>query len=116
MGRRIAAGIHPSLIVPEAAAEMAAKKVTKPGTERWPVKTGTDADVADVGANEAHGTLDFGFIDTTVEELASIPRPSEADAPSSQDHRAEPARGGPAQTVSILLGTYWTMLMAINSS
>ena len=88
---KLAAGIHPSLVVPEAAAAFAAKIVTKPGKERWPVKTGTDADVADVGAHEKpNGTLDYGFIDTTVEELVSIPRPSEADSPGVQDRRMEP--------------------------
>jgi hypothetical protein len=62
--------------------------VTKPGVERWPVKTGTDADIAEVGKDEKpDGTLDFGFVDTTVEELVSIPRPSEADTPTSEDHR-----------------------------
>lgn len=91
VGIKLAAGIHPSLVVPAAAAAMAAKMVTKPGKERWPVKTGTDADVADVGAHEKPtGTLDYGFIDTTVEELVSIPRPSEADSPSVQDRRMEP--------------------------
>jgi hypothetical protein len=91
VGIKLAAGIHPSLVVPEAAAAMTAKMVTKPGKERWPVKTGTDADVADVGkAEKPGGTLDYGFIDTTVEELVSIPRPSEADSPSVQDRRMEP--------------------------
>jgi len=88
---KLAAGIHPSLVVPEAAAAMAARMVTKPGVERWPVKTGTDTDVTDVGKNEKpDGTLNYGFIDTTVEELVSVPRPSGADAPSTQDHRLEP--------------------------
>lgn len=88
---KLAAGVHPSLVVPEAAAAMPTKLVTKPGVERWPVKTGTDLDVTDVGKNEKpDGTLNYGFIDTTVEELVSIPRPSGADAPSTQDHRMEP--------------------------
>jgi len=86
--RKLAAGISPALVVPEAAAAMPAQKVVKPGTERWPVKTGSDADVGEVGANEqAKGALDFGFIGTTVEELRSIPRPSEADTRTSEDHR-----------------------------
>ncbi len=87
---KLAVGIHPSLVVPEAVA-MPAKLVTKPGIERWPVKTGTDANVTDVGEHEkSDGTLDYGFIDTTVEELISVPRPAAADGPASQDHRVEP--------------------------
>jgi hypothetical protein len=76
------------LIVPAAAAAIAPTLATKPGTERWPVKTGTDADVAEVGANQRpDGSFDFGLVDTTVEELTSIPRPSAADTPGSETHR-----------------------------
>jgi hypothetical protein len=89
---KLAAGIQANLVVPEAAAAMPFALVTKPGTERWPVKTGTDADVAEVGADEKpDGTLDFGFVDTTVEELVSIARPSAADTATSEDHRVAAA-------------------------
>lgn len=52
------------------------KLVTKPGVERWPVKTGTDADVALVGKNVIEGH-DFGagIVEATVEELVRIGRP-----------------------------------------
>lgn len=85
---KLAAGINPALVVPEAAAAMPPKIATKPGTERWPVKTGTDADVGEVGATQTPvGGFNFGFVDTTVEELTSIARPSAADASASEDHR-----------------------------
>lgn len=46
-----------------------------PGVERWPVKTGTDADVAKVGVNAVNGeSLGPGVVDTTVEELVKLPR------------------------------------------
>ena len=46
-----------------------------PGVERWPVKTGTDADVAKVGVNNVGGKdLGSGLVDTTVEEMLALPR------------------------------------------
>lgn len=46
-----------------------------PGVERWPVKTGTDADVAKVGVNNVNGEdLGPGIVDTTVEEMLALPR------------------------------------------
>jgi hypothetical protein len=49
--------------------------VTKPGVERWPVKTGQDQDVADVGKNVIDGRdLGAGIVEATVEELVSAPR------------------------------------------
>lgn len=46
-----------------------------PGVERWPVKTGTDADVAKVGVNTVNGeNLGPGIVDTTVEEMLKLPR------------------------------------------
>jgi hypothetical protein len=85
---KLAAGISPTLVVPAAAAAMPPKMVTKPGVERWPVKTGTDADAAEVGKEQKpDGTFDFGFVATTVEELISIARPAAAEQPTAQDHR-----------------------------
>ena len=50
--------------------------VTKPGSERWPVKTGQDPDRNGVGKNIVNGKdLGAGIVPTTVEELISIPRP-----------------------------------------
>jgi hypothetical protein len=49
---------------------------TKPGVERWPVKTGTDNDVARVGVNVVNGqNLGAGIVPATVEELIRMGRP-----------------------------------------
>jgi hypothetical protein len=49
---------------------------TKPGVERWPVKTGTDENVALVGKNIIAGQpLGAGVVRATVEELIRIGRP-----------------------------------------
>jgi len=48
-----------------------------PGSERWPVKTGTDPDRAKVGKNVINGNdLGAGIVDSTLEELISLPRPA----------------------------------------
>jgi hypothetical protein len=48
-----------------------------PGVERWPVKTGTDADIAKVGQNVVNGeNLGEGIVATTVEEMLQFPRAS----------------------------------------
>jgi hypothetical protein len=70
--------------------------VTKPGSERWPVKTGQDPDRNAVGKNVINGkNLGAGIVPTTVEELISIPRPPglevpTADPPAFQSKRAQP--------------------------
>jgi hypothetical protein len=70
--------------------------VTKPGTERWPVKTGQDPDRNAVGKNIINGmNLGAGIVPTTVEELISLPRPPglevvTADPPAFQSKRAQP--------------------------
>jgi hypothetical protein len=49
---------------------------TKPGVERWPVKTGTDGDVGRVGTNVINGqNLGAGIVPATVEELIRVARP-----------------------------------------
>ena len=51
-------------------------EVDKPGTERWPVKTGQDPDRAKVGKNIVNGVdLGKGIVEATVEELIRLPRP-----------------------------------------
>lgn len=51
---------------------------TKPGVERWPVKTGQDPDVGLVGKNIINGTnLGAGIVPATVEELIAINRPTD---------------------------------------
>jgi hypothetical protein len=59
---------------------------TKPGVERWPVKTGTDPDVRLVVQR---------IVPTTVEEMITILRPDDmqsptGDFPAYQQHRAAP--------------------------
>jgi hypothetical protein len=70
--------------------------VTKPGVERWPVKTGTDHDVALVGRNIINGrNLGAGIVEATVEELIRIPRSADMSPPTRlfapfQDRRKSP--------------------------
>jgi hypothetical protein len=55
---------------------IAPELATKPGEETWPVKTGEDTDVAEVGKNVIDGQdLGAGIVVTTVEELITAPRP-----------------------------------------
>jgi len=70
-----------------------------PGIERWPVKTGTDADVSQVGQNVVNGEdLGQGIVQTTVEEMLALPRAANMPAVNDsfpvnsfyQDHRSAP--------------------------
>jgi hypothetical protein len=72
-----------------------AEKPIKPGVERWPVKTGADQDVDRVGKNDFAGPGSGGIVETTVEELISLPRPDDMSdihgfQQDFQDRRAEP--------------------------
>jgi hypothetical protein len=86
---------------PEAAAAAAALRlVTKPGVERWPVKTGTDKDVALVGKNIINGlSLGAGIVDATVEELIRIPRPPDMRPVSTLFPQFQEKRRGPVEFV-----------------
>jgi hypothetical protein len=54
-----------------------APEADAPGSERWPVKTGTDPARAKVGKNVVNGQdLGAGIVETTVEELVALPRPN----------------------------------------
>ena len=80
---------------PAATAAAALARGVHPGTERWPVKTGTDPDAAQVGTNAAAGADSAGIVDSTVEEMISLPRPPgltdlTADPPEFQAKRAGP--------------------------
>jgi hypothetical protein len=70
------------------------KFVATPGTERWPVKTGTDADTALVGNNIINGkNLGVGIVDTTVDELIGFPRAAPYADPGTlgpQSNRMQP--------------------------
>jgi hypothetical protein len=79
---------------PSAAAVALARGV-HPGTERWPVKTGTDPDAAQVGTNAAVGADSAGIVDSSVEEMINLPRPPgltdlTADPPEFHAKRAAP--------------------------
>ncbi len=52
-----------------------ALEIDKPGTERWPVKTGQDPDRAKVGKNViGEDDLGAGIVEATVEDLIGLPR------------------------------------------
>jgi len=57
-----------------------------PGTERWRVKTGQDPDRVKVGKNLINGEdLGAGIVETTIDELISLPRPQ-----GLEDIKADP--------------------------
>lgn len=94
---KAAAGILQGAAAPQAAEALPRPElVTKPGVERWPVKTGTDQDVAAVGKNVIGGQdLGAGIVEATVEELISVPRPPDMPDPTQlyadfQDRRSAP--------------------------
>lgn len=93
---KAAAGIVQGQFAPREAFLLEPELATKPGVERWPVKTGTDQDVATVGKNVINGhDLGAGIVETTVEELVSVPRPPEMPDPARlnpdfQDRRSAP--------------------------
>ena len=78
--------------VPTAAPVPPGPLAPKPGTERWPVKTGIDDDAVRVGSNDQMGE---GIVNSTVEELIQLPRPADmrdvrSPQPDFQDRRAAP--------------------------
>jgi hypothetical protein len=93
----VARGFAPAILPAAAgiAAPLPEAKADKPGKERWPVKTGVDEDVAEVGQNAAAGAGADGIVDTTVEELIQIPRPPDMSDINGfqtefQERRAKP--------------------------
>ena len=73
--------------------------VTKPGIERWPVKTGTDPDVGNVGKNVINGQrLGAGIVPTTVEELIRIPRSADMTPPTLEFPDFQQKRKSPVET------------------
>lgn len=94
---KAACGVHKgALAAMQPEAGPLPKMATKPGVERWPVKTGQDPDRNLVGKNIIGGkSLGAGIVPTTVEELISIPRPPgleniKADPPEFQSKRSQP--------------------------
>jgi hypothetical protein len=75
------------------------KFVTRPGVERWPVKTGTDSDVGKVGKNVINGqSLGAGIVQTTVEELVRIPRSADMTPPTLEFAEFQQKRKEPVET------------------
>jgi hypothetical protein len=77
----------------------AAPAAQHPGVERWPVKTGTDVDIGEVGTNIVNGkNLGPGIVDTTIEDMRQFTRPTNMPPVTSQfalnsyyqDRRAAP--------------------------
>ncbi len=91
-----AAGIPATPAAAVAVAPLAPAEATKPGVERWPVKTGQDPERIQVGKNVIAGKdLGAGIVLATVEELISAPRPKDMQNvsqlyPAYQAHRAAP--------------------------
>ncbi|MEA2464582.1 MAG: hypothetical protein QOJ98_2329, partial [Acidobacteriota bacterium] len=84
----------------EALPPLAPKKVTAPGKERWPVKVGTDDDVALVGKNIIGSkNLGRGIVEATVEELIAIPRPTGMTQVSKDPPGFLRKRGRPTELV-----------------
>jgi hypothetical protein len=91
---KAAAGL--GTVAPQAAElALAAPEADKPGTERWPVKTGTDQDRAKVGKNIINGeNLGAGIVETTVTELISLPRPPGLQVPTQDPPQFQSVRDG----------------------
>jgi hypothetical protein len=94
---KVAAGLGAAAGPPLAAdlAAALAPEGDKPGIERWPVKTGQDPDRAKVGKNVINGQdLGAGIVDTTVEELVSLPRPAGLTVPTQDPPQFQSVRDG----------------------
>jgi hypothetical protein len=93
---KAACGVHAGVLAAPQPLPALPELVTKPGKERWAVKTGQDPDRDAVGKNIINGqTLGAGIVPVTVEELISMPRPAglevlTADPPQFQNKRAQP--------------------------
>ena len=94
----------------EALPPLEPQKVTAPGKERWPVKVGTDDDVALVGKNIIGGrNLGRGIVEATVEELITIPRPAGMTQITSDPKGFLRKRGRPAELV------IWRLVVTITA-
>src|SRR3954470_19753351 len=96
---KAAAGLHSapaqSSAIPPAWVQ---PQTDKPGTERWAVKTGQDADRAKVGKNVINGeNLGVGIVEATIEELVAIPRPAGLEDPKKDPPKFTAIRDGVAE-------------------
>jgi hypothetical protein len=96
---KTACGVHQGVQAAAAPPLPAPEKVTKPGSERWPVKTGQDPDRDAVGKNVIGGQdLGAGIVPATVEELISMPRPPGMEVMTADPPEFQDKRGGTAET------------------
>jgi hypothetical protein len=86
---KTAAGVGTGPALAEPRQPMLPEQVTKPGVERWSVKTGTDPEVDQVVPR---------IVPTTVEELISIPRPGDMQPPTEEFAAYEHHRAAPVET------------------
>lgn len=96
---KMAAGITIAAAPPPVAGGAAALAATRPGVERWPVKTGQDADRAEVGKNVIAGhDLGPGIVPATIEELITAARPVDMPDPRQQYPAYQAKRATPVET------------------
>jgi hypothetical protein len=90
------------------ASESAQEQEDKPGSERWPVKTGQDPDRAKVGKNLIDGEdLGAGIVEATLEELISLPRPPGLEIATQDPPEFSSIRDGVAEV------TIWRIVAKI---
>jgi hypothetical protein len=107
---KAAAGISAALLAPRAFAPPLPEAVTKPGVERWPVKTGQDHDRALVGKNIVEGkNLGAGIVVATVEDLIAAPRPADMPDPQLLYNDYQSKRANPVET------TIWRLDVTITA-
>lgn len=83
---------------------------TKPGVERWPVKTGQDPDRVNVGKNVLAGEdLGAGIVVATIEELIAAPRPADMPNPNLPYNTYQSRRAAPVET------TIWQLDVTITA-
>jgi hypothetical protein len=107
---KAAAGISLAAIGARAFAAPLPEAATKPGVERWPVKTGQDADCVHVGKNVIDGRdLGAGIVVATVEELITAPRPADMPDPKLLYNTYQAKRASPTET------TIWRLEVTITA-
>jgi len=107
---KAAAGIDMAAFARRAFAPPAPEAATKPGVERWPVKTGQDPDRASVGKNIIDGAdLGAGIVVATVEELIGAPRPADMPDPNLLYNAYQAKRANPIET------TIWRLDVTITA-
>jgi hypothetical protein len=85
--------------MPEDAPVSGLRLVTKPGVERWPVKTLADPDSNKIGKNAFNGiNLGAGIVPATVEELIRIPRSADMAPPTKDFSAFQNKRKEPVET------------------